>query len=239
MSRPTDPITPHELSVDPQLGDWRPLLGALHARFETRRFSAGAALLAAIAQAAEELDHHPDVDLRFGHLSVRTISHDVGHVTRRDVDLAVRISELARAAGHRATPDSLSALEIALDVVDMSAGEAFWAAVLGYDPGTGSGEGEVSDPFGRATSLWFQQMDPPRTERGRFHLDLTVPPEVVHERMAAALAAGGRLVSDEAAPSFWVLADPEGNEVCLCTWQGREGSGETAVPESEPGSVSG
>ena len=37
-----------------------------------------------------------------------------------------------------------------------------------------------------------------------------------------ALAAGGTLVSDEAAPRFWVLCDPEGNEVCICTWQGRD-----------------
>lgn len=235
MIRPSDQITPHELSADPRLADWRPLLGALHARFETRSFAAGADLLAAIAQAAEELDHHPDVDLRFRHLSVRTLSHDVGHVTRRDVDLAVRVSELARAAGHRARPDSLSVLEIALDVVDMPACQAFWAAVLGYEPGTEAGEGEVTDPFGRATSLWFQQMDPPRTERGRFHLDLTIPPEEVQGRLEAALAAGGRLVSDEAAPSFWVLADPEGNEVCLCTWQGREGSGAPTEPGSAPG----
>ena len=39
---------------------------------------------------------------------------------------------------------------------------------------------------------------------------------------AAALAAGGVLVSDRAAPAFWVLADAEGNEVCVCTWQGRD-----------------
>jgi len=37
-----------------------------------------------------------------------------------------------------------------------------------------------------------------------------------------ALAAGGRLVSDAAAPAFWVLADAEGNEACICTWQGRD-----------------
>ena len=38
----------------------------------------------------------------------------------------------------------------------------------------------------------------------------------------AALAAGGTLVSDAWAPSYWVLADPEGNQVCLSTWQGRD-----------------
>ena len=43
----------------------------------------------------------------------------------------------------------------------------------------------------------------------------------VDARIAAALAAGGRLVSDARAPAFWVLADPEGNEACICTWQNR------------------
>jgi hypothetical protein len=37
----------------------------------------------------------------------------------------------------------------------------------------------------------------------------------------AAVAAGGTLVSDDEAPAFWVLADPEGNRMCLCTWQER------------------
>jgi 4a-hydroxytetrahydrobiopterin dehydratase len=36
------------------------------------------------------------------------------------------------------------------------------------------------------------------------------------------VAAGGTLVSAERAPRFWVLADPEGNRVCFCTWQERD-----------------
>jgi len=31
------------------------------------------------------------------------------------------------------------------------------------------------------------------------------------------------LINDAQAPAFWVLADPEGNEACVTTWQGREG----------------
>jgi 4a-hydroxytetrahydrobiopterin dehydratase len=31
------------------------------------------------------------------------------------------------------------------------------------------------------------------------------------------------MLSDAEAPAFWVLADPEGNEACICTWQGRDG----------------
>jgi 4a-hydroxytetrahydrobiopterin dehydratase len=44
-------------------------------------------------------------------------------------------------------------------------------------------------------------------------------------RVAAAVAAGGRVVSDQMAPSGWVLADPEGNEACVATWIGTDGRG--------------
>jgi len=50
---------------------------------------------------------------------------------------------------------------------------------------------------------------------------VSVPHDVAEERVRAALAAGGRLVSDANAPAWWVLADPEGNEACVTTWQGR------------------
>ncbi len=221
MSDATTPISARQLAADPRLADWRPLLGSLQARFDTGSFGAGARFVSAVAEAADELDHHPDVDLRYGQVTVRTVSHDVGAVTDRDVALALRVSELAAAAGLPARPEGLAVLEVGLDAVDIPACRAFWQAVLGYD----EVDGALADPAGRLTPLWFQQMHPPRTERGRFHLDLTVPPEAVEPRMTAALAAGGRLVTEAFAPSWWVLADPEGNEVCLCTWQARDLSG--------------
>ena len=58
--------------------------------------------------------------------------------------------------------------------------------------------------------------------RNRIHLDVDVPPELAQSRIDAALAAGGTLRDAGAAPAFWVLADAEGNEVCICTWQGRD-----------------
>jgi 4a-hydroxytetrahydrobiopterin dehydratase len=78
------------------------------------------------------------------------------------------------------------------------------------------------DPTGRGPEIWFQQMDAPRPQRNRIHIDVDVPHEAAGARIDAAIAAGGRLLSDDAAPAFWVLADPEGNEACICTWQGRD-----------------
>jgi len=80
----------------------------------------------------------------------------------------------------------------------------------------------IRDPAGLGPAFWFQQMDAPRPQRNRIHLDVIVPHDEVDDRIAAAVAAGGTLVSDTAARAFWVLADPEGNEACLCTWEDRD-----------------
>jgi hypothetical protein len=61
-----------------------------------------------------------------------------------------------------------------------------------------------------------------RTGRNRIHIDVGVPHDQAEARVAAALAAGGSLVEDRFAPAWWTLADPEGNEVDLATWIGRD-----------------
>ncbi|HQR27984.1 MAG TPA: 4a-hydroxytetrahydrobiopterin dehydratase [Nocardioides sp.] len=198
------------------LADWRLLLRSLHARFRTGDFAAGLRLVDAIGAAAEELNHHPDLDLRYSHVDVRLTSHDSGGVTERDVRLARRISALASAQSATAEPTAVSVLELALDTPEHSTVLPFWAAVLGYEA---DGD-EVRDSTGRGTTLWFQPTDSADPARQRFHLDVIVPPEVVAPRIDAALQAGGSLVSDAEAPSFWVLSDPDGNKACLCTWQG-------------------
>jgi 4a-hydroxytetrahydrobiopterin dehydratase len=65
-------------------------------------------------------------------------------------------------------------------------------------------------------------MDAPRPQRNRIHLDLTVALDEARARVGAAIAAGGTLVSEAHARAFWVLADVEGNEVCVCTWHDRD-----------------
>ncbi|MBB3043599.1 VOC family protein [Nocardioides soli] len=207
------------------LGDWRWLVGALHARFATGDFATGIALADAIAAAAEEAGHHPDLDLRYPHLSVRLLSHDVGGVTDRDLRLARRISELAAARGVAAAPDAIVALELGLDTADHATVLPFWRALLGYDDSRIYPGREILDGAGRLPAVWTQRTEAHETPRQRWHLDVIVPIERAQDRIDAALAAGGTLVSDEAAPAFWVLADPEGNKACVCTPEGRSEAG--------------
>src|SRR4051794_13121966 len=95
---------------DEGLDGWRKVLNRLVVRFRTGDFNTGAALVGRIAEVADQANHHPDVDLRYPHLTVSLMSHDVDALTRRDVRLARRISELAAEAddcGAGRRPDAL------------------------------------------------------------------------------------------------------------------------------------
>jgi 4a-hydroxytetrahydrobiopterin dehydratase len=202
------------------LRDWRLLYDTLHARFRTGNFVTGLELVNRIGAAAEQANHHPDIDLSYPRVEVRLTSHDVGGVTSRDIRLARRISGLAAELGVEATPGEVAAMELGLDTPAHDEIKPFWTAMLGYT--TTKLPDEIRDPAGKRPTLWFQEAPTARGEvQQRFHLDITVPLDVAEDRVAAALEAGGTLVSDEAAPSFWVLADAHGNRSCICTSEGR------------------
>ena len=131
--------------LDAGLDDWRLLAQALHSRYRTGSFVKGLAFVTAVTQAAEEANHHPDVTLTYPHVDLELISHDVGHVTSRDIELARRICEIARDQGIAADPSALSELELALDTADVAALGPFWAALLTGDAEAVDGD-EVVDP---------------------------------------------------------------------------------------------
>jgi 4a-hydroxytetrahydrobiopterin dehydratase len=200
------------------LDDWRFILGAIHAEFSLAGFGAASEFIASIGAAADAIDHHPDVSLRYpGRVRVSLHTHVAPPLTHLDVELARTISALATAAGATSLPTAAQAVEIAIDTLDADRIRPFWAAVLGYVEVGGA----LADPQRIGPPMWFQQMGEPRNERQRFHLDVSVAHDVAEQRVAAALAAGGRLVTDEFARSWWVLADADGNEACVCTWQDR------------------
>ncbi len=201
------------------LTDWRPILAAMHGRFKTGGFVTSLELARRITDVAEEMDHHPDLDLRWPHVDITLSSHDVGGMTQRDVELARRISEIAADMGLEADPAAPQVVELALDTWDADEIRPFWAALL-----AGGGDGDdVVDQSGHLPSLWFQETDRHDVPRQRFHLDVWVAPDEADARIAAAVAAGGTVVSDEEAPSFTVLADAQGNRACVCSNAGRGG----------------
>jgi len=148
------------------------------------------------------------------------VSHDVSRVTDRDLDLARRISEIARQQGIAADPGAVAEVELALNTADPTTVGPFWAALLTGSTDAHQGD-DVVDPGGRVPLLWFQHTEAHETPRQRFHLDVWVPHDLAQQRIDAAVAAGGRVLDDSNAPSFVVLADPDGNKACVCTFLDR------------------
>ena len=211
--------------VELGLVDWRVIRRRIEASFHCGSFAAAGAFAAAVAEICDEQDHHASVDLRYPDLvHIASTTHYLDALTDRDVNLATSISGLAAEREFASSPPSCTVVEIAVDALDIDAVRPFWQAVLGYVEGKPEEDGSILDlydPRDIGPPFWFQQMDEARPQRNRIHVDVVVPHDVAEERMAAALQAGGRLVSDTAARAFWVLADAEGNEACLCTWQDR------------------
>ncbi|WP_104526148.1 4a-hydroxytetrahydrobiopterin dehydratase [Blastococcus atacamensis] len=61
---------------------------------ELATFRDAVAAIVAIADVAEEMDHHPDVDLRYRTLHLSLVSHSAGGVSDLDLTLAARIDAL-------------------------------------------------------------------------------------------------------------------------------------------------
>ncbi|MGW6866352.1 VOC family protein [Streptomyces sp. NPDC054901] len=212
---------------------WRFLLGALRTSVPVGSLAQSIGLAAdAVAVCGADADGHLRVDVRPDRAVFTLQSSDRAAVTDRDVELARRISAAAGESGFLTQPEigtgaprSVQILEIAVDALDIAGIRPFWKAVLGYtdEAGAEGPEDPLVDPVGQGPAVWFQQMDRARPQRNRIHFDICVPHDEAARRIETALAAGGRLVSATRAPAFWVLADLEDNEVCVTTWQGREG----------------
>jgi 4a-hydroxytetrahydrobiopterin dehydratase len=201
---------------------WRLVLGRLCTHVPVSSLAAGAELAAVLATG---IDEHLQVDLRADRVILSLRSPATASVTGRDVDIARSISSLLAERGLRAEPDvsrAAQVVEIAVDAMDIASIRPFWQAVFGYQDEFEGAESLI-DPHGQGPAIWFQQMDAPRPQRNRIHLDISVPHDEAAGRIERTLAAGGVLLSDAEAPAFWVLADAEGNEVCITTWQGRDG----------------
>jgi 4a-hydroxytetrahydrobiopterin dehydratase len=198
--------------------DWRVVRDDAATHFRTGSFSAGVALVNAIARLADDANHHPDVDLRPDGVTVRLRTEGVGGLTEHEVILARQISEAARELGVPVDLTGLQIVQVAIDALVIPDVLPFWRALLGYRE---VGDEDLIDPHFQGPPFWFQQMDAPRPQRNRIHIDVYVPHDQAEARVAAAIAAGGHVVSDENAPGWWTLADAEGNEVDVASWPDR------------------
>jgi 4a-hydroxytetrahydrobiopterin dehydratase len=215
---------------------WRYLLGTLALSVPVPSLAQATEVAsAALTASGTDADGHLRLDLRPDRAELSLQTRALGEVTGRDTQLARRISGAVAGLGlvpagatSARSPRPVQMLEMAIDALDIPAIRPFWKAVMAYadEPGRGGPDDAIVDPAGQGPAIWFQQMDAPRPQRNRVHFDITVADDEADARVRAALGAGGRLVDDSFARAFWVLADAEGNEVCVCTWTDRDGRDE-------------
>lgn len=210
----TDQATAREFHFSSGVEDWRVAGGGACAYFRTGSFATGARFAQAISTLPGLEDRAPDVDLRPDGVFVRlfTTAPAPDGLSSRDVEMARQISSAAHRLGLMAEPPEVQDFVVIIDALDVAKVFPFWRAVLGYGDRDGGPAEELNDPHRREPVVCFQQMNAPRPQRNRMHLDVWVPHDQAEARVAAAVAAGGRVVSEKMAPSWWVLADPESNE---------------------------
>jgi 4a-hydroxytetrahydrobiopterin dehydratase len=96
MERMTRLLTAEEVAH--ALGDlphWSGSPEAIIRTVQAADFPAAIALVNAVAKAAEEADHHPDIDIRWRNVTFTLSTHSAGGVTDKDVTMARRIDALA------------------------------------------------------------------------------------------------------------------------------------------------
>lgn len=198
---------------------WRVLPDGAYAFFRTDSFSTSARFVEAISGLARE-GVDPDVDIRGDGVTVliRAFKGRAFGLVRSDLDLALAISTRAREIGLTAEPAAIQSLSIIPGATERRGIMPFWQGVLGYDPRPDSPDEDLIDPHGRLAPFWFEEMDELRADgAGTIHLVAWVPWDGAESRVAAGLAAGGRVVRHNLEEDFWTLADPAGNEVDVAT----------------------
>src|SRR5262245_43324851 len=194
--------------------DWRVLAYGASTHFRTASLSEALTLAGAIGKVAETSSQTPDIDVRSEGVTVRLKVNENGWLLEPDVALAKEISAAAAELGLAVDLRGVQSYQIAIDAMVIPVVIPFWEAVLGYDR---FGDALI-DPHFEGPTVWFQQMDAPRPQRNRIHIDLYLPQDQAGARVDAALAAGGHIANDAHAPDWWTLADPEGNEVDVAPW---------------------
>jgi predicted enzyme related to lactoylglutathione lyase len=117
-------------------------------------------------------------------------------------------------------------LVLVLDCIDPDRLASFWSEAIGYRVSGSSEPYVVLVPEkGAGPELLLQRVGEPKTTKNRMHLDirtaeLTPKVESLEALGARRLQSG---VTEEDGFRWVVMADPEGNEFCVCVEPGTDG----------------
>jgi 4a-hydroxytetrahydrobiopterin dehydratase len=81
-----------------RLSDWQAQGEAIARTFHLRDFARAIDFVNAVAEMAEDANHHPDIDIRYNKVTITLTTHSAGGLTRNDIELAAGIEAIAGAA---------------------------------------------------------------------------------------------------------------------------------------------
>jgi hypothetical protein len=204
--------------------DWRLTFSAI-ACYPTAAPRGAVALAEAVAALADDAGLPLGIDIRPGLVTIDT-GKDRWEMDEGYRPLAAKIQQAARGLGLTADVTLPRFVQVGIDAVDIPAVRAFWRAALGYEDDPRPGVTDLVDPRRLNAVLFLQDLDPSdearRAQRNRIHVDLFVPDDTAADRVAAAVASGGRVVREAPEDGCWTIADPEGNELDIAVSPGRE-----------------
>ena len=225
MTDATNPITVREFLETEGLEDWRATSDGALAFYRASSFAESVELVRAIADSIKGNGQQPDIDIRDDGVTARliTMHESLYGLTYAHVELARKISAVAREQGLNADPSVPQSVLIVPGAPNIAEVVPFWQAVTGYQRRPDSPDEDLVDPHNRGPAFWFERMEQPRShEGGAIHIAVWMPYEQAEGRVEAALAAGGHMVRDDFAPAWWTLADAAGNEADIATPKHRD-----------------
>ncbi|GAA3637753.1 VOC family protein [Microbacterium awajiense] len=208
-------ITAAEFHRAPGVSDWRVTGTGPQAVFAANSFADAAELVAPVVTAADRFAVEPDVDVRAEGVVVRVPLRTFDGIPAAAPRFAAAVSHAAALLGLRADPTRAQSVGVYVAQHSEADVRPFFLAALGYEP---LGETDAVDPLRCGPQLAFNPITGDAARRGRTHFDVFVPADQARARVDAALAAGGRLVSDAHAPAFWSLASPDNHGVDIAAW---------------------
>lgn len=208
-----------------QLPGWNVIDGRLEVSVRAKDFTQAIEFVNRFTNFAEAQDHHPDFEIRYNTIRMRVVSHDVGHLTQRDIQFATSLDVLIEEMQLKRQPEKIARTHLVLVTTDVDAIKPFWQAVFDFKVAK-SDENMLLDRSDVLPPIRFDQFADSAASNddvglsgalGRAHLDVFVPADQAANRVKTAIDAGGKLLNDANAPAEWELADKDGNRVFVRT----------------------
>ena len=194
--------------------DWVVLHGGATAVFRAGSLGNAARLAVAVTRVDGFEGSGALLTIADARLTVR-LTRDLWMLEASHIEVARAVSAVARDHGAVADRAAVQEVQLAIAAKPDTVDVGFWRAVLGFAP---MSDDNAVDPLGHGSTVWMQQLDEAKPLRHAMHVDVSVAREEAEARVAAALAAGGRIVDESEAPRSWILADRAGNRVCVASW---------------------